>query len=455
MKHLFSILIFFLAFQISYSQNTWSSEIPDPYRGYPKKLLKASDGGFVLLSRKIDTLPFQTFYQIMVKFDSEGQFLWGKEYDFGVTPSSVNMDGVHPTSMIELDNGDLITYGRVVDIDTTYCYLLKTNSNGDSLLMQTYGDFCFGNLQYVNNEIYARHGDSNGTNYLLKFNSNGDILSQVELGDYSFEGMVIDEDLNVYTNRAMNNTIFRKHSIDGTLLKEEAYPDVGRFLKLGANGYPTAFSYGMIQLNSDLSERWYKEPDELLISPTATNVYQEERVLLPTSDNGFILAGTYGLDFISTEEQVYIIKLDETGEWEWGYTYAVSYLPYTGAYDMVEVSDGYVFIGLDSSTNGDFHLVKINKQGLVNIDSPKNVEKSINFNLSPNPTTDILTLQSLNPITGKVRIINLQGKILLQQEIIKETQIVIPVISLPSGIYILSFLDKESNQIVTKKIVKI
>ncbi|MFK8008086.1 MAG: T9SS type A sorting domain-containing protein [Saprospiraceae bacterium] len=455
MKYLFSTLTFLLAFQFFYSQSTWSTEIPDPYRGYPKKLLKASDGGFVLLSRKIDTLPFQTFSQIMVKFDAEGQLLWGKEYDFDVTPSAINMDGVHPTSMIELDNGNLITYGRVVDIDTTYCYLLKTNSNGDSLLMQTYGDFCFGNLQYVNNEIYARHGDSNGTNYLLKFNTDGDLLSQVELGNFSLWDIVIDEDLNVFTARGISNTMFRKFSITGDLLQEEAYPDVGMFLKLGANGYPTAYSYGMIQLNSDLSERWYKAPDDLLISPTAPSIYQEERVLLPTSDNGFILAGTYGLNTTSTADQVYIIKLDEAGDWEWGHTYAYSYLPFTGAYDMVEVDDGYVFIGLDSSTNGSWHLVKLNKQGLVSIGSPKNIGKSIDLDLSPNPTADILTLQSLNAITGKFNIINLQGKIILQQEIIKETQIAVPVISLPSGIYFLSFVDEKSNQVVTKKFVKL
>jgi hypothetical protein len=134
MKKITTILVFVFMTYSLFAQTTWDIKVPNGNKMDPIELIKTNDGGFFLLSLEVDINSFQKLSQSMVKFDGDGQVLWEKKYDFGVA--------------IELNNGDLLTKGRYFDSDTSYCYLLKTNSNGDSLLMKNFGSYCFGGLQY-------------------------------------------------------------------------------------------------------------------------------------------------------------------------------------------------------------------------------------------------------------------------------------------------------------------
>ncbi|MFT5266261.1 MAG: hypothetical protein ACI8YQ_005025 [Polaribacter sp.] len=147
MKKITTILVFVFMTYSLFAQTTWDIKVPNGNKMDPIELIKTNDGGFFLLSLEVDINSFQKLSQSMVKFDGDGQVLWEKKYDFGVT-NALNSGGVYPDEAIELNNGDLLTKGRYFDSDTSYCYLLKTNSNGDSLLMKNFGSYCFGGLQY-------------------------------------------------------------------------------------------------------------------------------------------------------------------------------------------------------------------------------------------------------------------------------------------------------------------
>ena len=177
------------------------------------------------------------------------------------------------------------------------------------------------------------------------------------------------------------------------------------------------------------------------------------RVLLPTSDNGYILAGSVGPEF-DPAENVYIIKLDADGNWEWGYHYNPFYLPYNGAYHMVEVDDGYVFIAKKIDLD-EIWLVKLNKDGLVETSSPSAGDFNANFiSVFPNPASKFLNIQFPEPKSGRIQISNLQGKIIERQNISDKNNVEILVANLSSGIYFFSFMDEKSNKIVNKKFIK-
>lgn len=81
--------------------------------------------------------------------------------------------------------------------------------------------------------------------------------------------------------------------------------------------------------------------------------------------------------------------------------------------------------------------------------------ENIDLVISPNPTTGILNIQRLAPTAYTIKVITLDGKIVLKET--HETPnntVKIDISNLPRSVYTLQLTELETNQIITKKIMK-
>jgi hypothetical protein len=94
-----------------------------------------------------------------------------------------------------------------------------------------------------------------------------------------------------------------------------------------------------------------------------------------------------------------------------------------------------------------------NSQNPTNTDNPNIV---INIDVFPNPTTDVINidLSGLNDYSGqKLRIMNLSGQIVYEENV-NQSKVVIDVKSLlSSGIYVLNTVDRNGTITSTNKFV--
>ena len=75
----------------------------------------------------------------------------------------------------------------------------------------------------------------------------------------------------------------------------------------------------------------------------------------------------------------------------------------------------------------------------------------LHISVRPNPANDILYLQVKNPESGIVNITDISGKMLLQQYI-NSVENALDISKLPSGIYMLHYMDK--NGVWNQKFIK-
>jgi len=106
-------------------------------------------------------------------------------------------------------------------------------------------------------------------------------------------------------------------------------------------------------------------PDTLWTSTLGTDDWDECESAQLTSDGGFILGGRTSVPFLN--QQLYAIKTDENGLFEWEQILGGNYLDY--CYSIIELSDGNYLAGGEenSSTGGLFqiYLVKFNSAGVI------------------------------------------------------------------------------------------
>lgn len=152
----------------------WNRNFSGPRHNFGKTVQQTTDGGFFITGGT--TMENNNIYPILIKTDENGYKIWGKIYE----------TLAYTSSGIQTNDGGFIVTGSTFSIGFGQnVFLLKTDENGDSLWMKTFGgiDYDGGNfVQQLLDEGYIitgyknQSGSQNSSLYLIKTDSNGDTL---------------------------------------------------------------------------------------------------------------------------------------------------------------------------------------------------------------------------------------------------------------------------------------
>ena len=225
----------------------------------------------------------------------------------------------HPEAMLQTADGGYIMAGTQSESGLNPDgYIVRVNEFGDTLWTRTYARTWSSGLYSI-----AESGDgfiATGFNtvtlgparsdlYLLKINQQGDTLWSKHYGGSRDEsGQEI------------------KPTSDGGFIVAGRYDEA----------YNTT-SFYLLKIDTQGDTLWTRKYG------LGTGYRAFARAVEQTDDGGYMIAG-YVAEYISDYEDVYMVKTDSLGMMEWSSLY--NWSNYDIAYDMQEIADGYVLVGL-------------------------------------------------------------------------------------------------------------
>ena len=456
MKMRYFLTLLFLSITTFLSAQIWTAEVPYKttfgFDGVIRDFIKTSDNGFlVLLQTEDSTATFSKSQHTMIKYDAEGTLEWNKSYDFGVNIPNpfTNIGGALPREIIQLANGNYLTWGGINEGEIGYPYIFITNASGDSLIYnqdtENYRDF-----QIVNDQIWTLRIENSDSRFLSELNENGNMIEENLLENVRSVKFVITPDETVFSRSGGN---FRKNDITGEVLIEvptDNHPDF--FATNELNGV-TAFGDELTKLDTDLNVIWDIEYEDLF--PWSNSVFSPyNKDLFRTTSDDYIFYGSVYDDFLLDFRFPYIYKYSKDGEYIWGGTYSMNTLPYTYVAGVVEVEDGIVTIG-GNVFDEKIQLVKLYPNGLGVPTSTEDLTVSkTDFHVFPNPVNNQLTIEFPEPITGKIQLINAQGQIMTTENVVFTQVYQLNLQNYQTGIYAVKVMTEQgfvNSQTIIKK----
>ena len=266
----------------SNGDSLWTKTFGGTGHDYGNSVQQTTDGGYIITGNKessFNSSSWGDFY--LIKTDSNGDSLWTKT--FGPAYGS-SQSGQQTTDGGYIIIGATTSFGN----GNSDAYLIKTDGNGDSLWTKTFGGIGndYGNsVQQTTDGGYIITGDTwsfgNGYAdvYLIKTNSNGD-----SLWTKTFGGIEFDVGYSV------------QQTTDG------GYIITGWTESFGVDGKDVY----LIKTNSNGSQQWTKTFD-------GTWVWGDDvgRSVQQTTDGGYIITGYTEFDWSCSN--VYLIKTDGSG----------------------------------------------------------------------------------------------------------------------------------------------
>ena len=265
----------------------------------------------------------------LIKTDANGDSIWTRTY--GGTADDGGWS-VQQTA----DGGYIITGStNSFGVGADDVYLIRTNSNGDTLWTKTYGgtdvDGGF-SVQQTSDSGYIIAGVTNSFGvdtfdvYFIKTNANGDTLWTKTYGG-------VDDDWGWSVQQ----------STDG------GYIVAGHTYSFGAGTYDVY----LIKTDANGDTLWVK-------TYGGTN-WDVSRSVQQTSDGGYIIAG-WTNSFGPGDFDVYLIKTDANGDTLWTRTYGSAD---DGGWSVQQTTDGGYIIagGTYSFGDDDVYLIKTNANG--------------------------------------------------------------------------------------------
>jgi hypothetical protein len=274
---------------------------------YGCSVQSTSDGGYIVAGYSWSFgagNPFHTNVYL-IKTDAKGDTLWTKIYG-----DTANDRGY--SVQLTSDGGYIIAgFTESFGSGKSDVWLLKTDSNGDTLWTKTYGgeDEDLGYfVQQVSDGGYIIAGYRDDDLYLIKTDPNGDTMWTKTYG-----GSGCDE------ARAVYQTPDNGFIVAGWTNSFGAGGDDIWLIKTDANG-------------DTLWAKTYGGPDD-----------ETGNSLHPTSDGGYIITGTTSkpLDY---DCYVYIVKTNENGELLWTKTFGEVYFQTSYSVDNT-LDGGYIIAG--------------------------------------------------------------------------------------------------------------
>jgi uncharacterized delta-60 repeat protein len=292
---------------------------------------QTTDGGFVVAGR---TYSFGAWSGdiYLVKADSQGDTLWSRTYG--------GSSGDWAYSVQETTDGGYIVAGYATSTGANGedFYFVKTNNHGDTLWTRSYGggnnDEAY-SVQQTADEGYISagwtysFGAGDSDFYLVKLNSQGNILWTRTYGGYSADNA-----------RSVQQT------------SDEGYILAGNTWSFGAGND----DFYLVKTNS--------QGDTLWTRTYGGSSWDHATSVRQTFDGGYIIAGSTQ-SFGAGYDDFYLVKTDDQGDTLWTRSYGGDLFDY--AYSVQQTADGgYVVAGYSCSFGTfdyDFYLVKTNSQG--------------------------------------------------------------------------------------------
>ena len=354
----------------------------------------------------------------LMKIDSNGDSIWFKTYGGSADDGAYSVDVCNDNSFIVA--GVTMSFGE----GQSQTYLIKTNEYGDSLWTKEYGPSyanCFGSTVIQTSDfgylVVGKFSYGNPKLHIIRTNNIGDTLWTKK---YGYNGMYSGS-----TIRKINNS---GYAILGTIVNMNNVSDI-RLIKINQNG-DTIFTKDYGGFNNEVGGEVQK-----------------------TNDNGFIITGltqSYG----AGGKDVYLIKTDESGIVQWTKTFGGAGDDWGGSVQQTS-DNGYIIAGYSKSfsNNYDVYLIKTDENGVSGFE--KIVPTSISLKTYPNPTDGLFTLQwnGINEKNVTIQIFNLQGQEVYDKSINSEAQnsFYIDLANKPKGIYIVRF--KGNKTLFNNKVI--
>ena len=357
-------------------------------------IIKCSDGGFLQIG-ETNFLPNSKI--LVVKTNSDGQFIWNKEINSG----GHNLGN----SAIEVDDGYLISGG----LNRNSALIKLNKESGDVIWSRTFnngGTDAFEHAAWTPSGIvavgYRYAQDSNNTfyaegqGYMMFLDYDGNEISSLNINQYisqAYRIKYINNHLIIsgLTEEALDFKAI-KMTLDGTVVWDNEY---------GGNSYDHCFGMDVSQDGSIFlaghtlsgTENWDTYTmkldfdgnlvwDRKVGNPRGFNpqyIHDEAWGIKATNDGGCVTIAGTGDEYAYSEcngndcsdvWNAYLIKFDDQGNMDWQTTFSsldVSNQNYDWAGEDIDLTDdGGAIIAVD---NGRFGFLKIsNVQNLLNGD---------------------------------------------------------------------------------------
>ena len=340
---------------------TWNGGFGDDFWA----VQQTSDCGFIAAGAyQIWLFPFTPDRVFLVKTDASGVTTWNRYYG----SATGRAYGVCQTA----DGGYAAAgYYGTVSLGVQF-YLLRTNASGDSLWSRTYGgvneEYCTA-LQQLSDGSFVLAGFTgsfgvSGDFWLLKANSNGDSLWSRRYGgnnlDYCYAmrqtsdgGFILvgesssfagDPDWWVVKTNSSGDTTWTRRFRTAynercqgvTQTSDGGYALVG--WRADDTGYTGAW---IIKTNSNGDSVWGRGYGGASM--------EDFRSVVQTSDGGYLLLGSTW-SFGAGDEDLWLLKVDADGDSLWSRTYGTSYKE-QGRALIQTTSGGFVTAGITGQTS--------------------------------------------------------------------------------------------------------
>ncbi|UCH65200.1 MAG: hypothetical protein JSW63_11415, partial [Ignavibacterium sp.] len=308
------LAIFFIHFSsLAQVSIEWDKSFGETEQNIGKCVKQTIDGGYIIMGSK-DDIDASKYYFWIIKTDSNGDTLWTK------SPNDGNNDigyYIHQTT----DSGYIIVGSRLIEeFGKRDVLLLKTDSFGNTLWTKTFRGNDWNEGKSVQQTIdggYIILGGSGGDKWssdvlLIKTDSSGNILWLKTFGG---------------NNHDIGNSI--QQTTDGGFIL------VGK-----VNGV------GMVPRGDGLLMKTDVNGDTLWTKTFAGGTWTDFGEVKQTNDGGYVIIGTRMSS--SNADDALFIKTDSLGNTEWSKTFGGNSGD-TGASIQQTIDGGYIITGITGS----------------------------------------------------------------------------------------------------------
>lgn len=454
MKKTLSIFLFTIIAPLSFGQQSFEKTYGGALNEWGTSVQQTTDGGYIITGSTASYgIGDNDIY--LIKTDQFGDTTWTKYF------GGINADNAHNVRQTS-DNGYIIagstsSFGNGL-LDP---WLIKTNSQGDTLWTKTYGgiegDF-FKTASQTDDGGYIAIGTtlSFGSGlqdfYLVKTNASGDSLWTKTYGGVSADfgddvaqtsdgGFIVfgytasygsgGDDFYIVKTNSLGDTLWTKtyggnNNETGRRVIETS--DGGYLLTGSTESFGSGQSdYFLVKTNSSGDTLWTRAYGG---AGNEFGFFSKE-----TSDGGFITIGN-SESFGSGSGDIYLIRTNSAGDTLWTKTFGGTNNEVGKELDITN-DNGFILIGnTESLGNGaqDIYLIKLDESGeFASVTS--NPSSSYRIELYPNPVNEVLNIVCPEKFVGKsVFISDASGKI-VQENIITQSTYSIETKDLEAGVY--------------------
>jgi predicted secreted protein len=293
---------------------------------YARSAVLTSDGGLVVVSdsSSFGAPPYSTW---IMRLNRDGSIAWQNIYG----GPSISTNSISQTS----DGGFIVGRGLQPPFGSQ---LIKLNADGSVAWARTYGEISIG-FRSVSGPIFTQQTSDGG--FMLA----------------STVASAMGSDMLLLKLDAVGNIVWEKQygGIGDNFASSAEQTSDGGFILAGTTGSLSAglFNAWLLKVNATGSVEWQKEYGPIGLSNPG------DFSIRPTSDKGFVLAGTAGSDFFGLG---LLVRLDPLGNIEWQRTYGSP-----AAFLSVEQTsdNGFVVAGSrrDVVSGADAWILKVNSNG--------------------------------------------------------------------------------------------